>query len=98
MGLSMCSKYVAKLNWQLLHCSIDERVADILGRLTKEEKINALGTNTGKLDSIGLNQYNWYYLHTFITLVTRMIHTSFGLLSNVSHCYGSWVRYWSSKS
>eukprot|EP01050_Picozoa_sp_SAG11_P017459 SAG11_NODE_2522_length_3261_cov_1.501265_2_plen_107_part_00 len=39
---------------------IDERSADIVSRLTILEKIDALGTNTGALPSVGLPKYNWW--------------------------------------
>lgn len=40
--------------------SYEVRVADILERLTLQEKVLALGTNTGPLPSIGLDSYNWW--------------------------------------
>eukprot|EP00929_Paragymnodinium_shiwhaense_P108365 TRINITY_DN74684_c0_g1_i1.p1 TRINITY_DN74684_c0_g1~~TRINITY_DN74684_c0_g1_i1.p1 ORF type:complete len:799 (-),score=165.79 TRINITY_DN74684_c0_g1_i1:519-2915(-) len=40
--------------------STDERVADAVKRLTMEEKIAALSTETPKLDSLGLPEYNWW--------------------------------------
>lgn len=40
--------------------SIEVRAADAVARLTTAEKINALGTNTGQLPSLGLNAYNWW--------------------------------------
>ena len=39
---------------------IDERAADIVQRLSIVEKIDALGTNTGPLPSVGLPAYNWW--------------------------------------
>ena len=39
---------------------LDERAADAVQRLTQAEKIDALGTATGELKSIGLNAYNWW--------------------------------------
>ena len=39
---------------------IDERSADIVKRLTIIEKIDALGTGTGPLPSVGLPAYNWW--------------------------------------
>ena len=39
---------------------IDERAADIVEKLTIVEKIDALGTNTGALSSVGLPPYNWW--------------------------------------
>ena len=39
---------------------LDDRAADIVSRLTIAEKINALGTNTGALPSVGLPPYNWW--------------------------------------
>ena len=39
---------------------MDERVADMVGRLTLAEKIAALNTQTTPLPSLGLNGYNWW--------------------------------------
>ena len=39
---------------------VDERAADIVERLSIIEKIDALGTNTGPLPSVGLGPYNWW--------------------------------------
>ncbi len=39
---------------------IDERAADIVKRLGIVEKIDALGTGTGPLPSVGLPAYNWW--------------------------------------
>lgn len=39
---------------------IDERAADIVTRLSIAEKIDALGTATGPLPSVGLPAYNWW--------------------------------------
>jgi len=39
---------------------IDERVADAVSRMTLEEKISALGTNTAAIPSLGLPAYNWW--------------------------------------
>jgi len=39
---------------------VNARVADLVGRLTVKEKISALGTGTGNLDSVGLPGYNWW--------------------------------------
>ena len=39
---------------------IDERAADIVTRLSITEKIDALGTATGPLPSVGLPAYNWW--------------------------------------
>ncbi len=48
---------------------VDIRVADLLGRLTLEEKVymtqpqekfgNTCGTTTGELDRLGISQYTW---------------------------------------
>ena len=40
--------------------SIDERVTDMVKRLTLKEKIAALNTQTTPLPSLGLNGYNWW--------------------------------------
>ena len=39
---------------------INERAADIVSRLSIPEKIDALGTGTGPLPSVGLPAYNWW--------------------------------------
>ena len=39
---------------------INDRVDDAVSRLNITEKINALGTNTGPIDSLGLPAYNWW--------------------------------------
>jgi len=39
---------------------IDERIADILSRMTLEEKINNLVTTVDPTPSIGLPAYNWW--------------------------------------
>ncbi|MBX3739220.1 MAG: glycoside hydrolase family 3 C-terminal domain-containing protein [Candidatus Didemnitutus sp.] len=36
------------------------RVADLIGRLTLEEKINALGHENGPIERLGLPAYNWW--------------------------------------
>jgi len=40
--------------------SLDDRVDDLVGRLSMQEKATALGTDTKKLSSVGLNAYNWW--------------------------------------
>lgn len=40
--------------------SLDERVADAVGRMTISEKIGALGTATPAIPSLGLLSYNWW--------------------------------------
>ena len=39
---------------------IDERVKDAIQRMTLEEKIAALGSDTPEIPSLGLNAYNWW--------------------------------------
>ena len=40
--------------------SLDARVTDAVSRMTMEEKINALGTGTSAIPSLGLPAYNWW--------------------------------------
>ena len=40
--------------------SLDERVADAVSRMSMAEKINALGTGTSAIPSLGLPAYNWW--------------------------------------
>ncbi|CAE7387994.1 BXL6 [Symbiodinium necroappetens] len=40
--------------------AIDERVADAVKRMTLQEKIGALGTDTPAISSLGLPRYNWW--------------------------------------
>jgi beta-D-xylosidase 4 len=39
---------------------IDQRAKDAVGRLSLEEKIDALGTKQGPTPSLGLNKYDWW--------------------------------------
>ena len=39
---------------------IDERVKDMLGRMSQTEKIGSLGTNGPAIPSLSLNPYNWW--------------------------------------
>jgi beta-glucosidase-like glycosyl hydrolase len=40
--------------------SIDDRVADMVGRMTLEEKISQLDTGGAPINSLGLSTYNWW--------------------------------------
>jgi len=40
--------------------SIEKRVEDAISRMTLAEKINALGTGTNAIHSLGLESYNWW--------------------------------------
>ena len=40
--------------------ALDARAADIVSRLSLADKIEALGTSTGPLKSIGLSGYQWW--------------------------------------
>ncbi len=50
----------AKYKFCDVSASIDDRVADLVSRLTLKEKIGALGTKTPDLPSVGLPTYNWW--------------------------------------
>ncbi|GMH94018.1 hypothetical protein TrST_g4049 [Triparma strigata] len=39
---------------------LEARVADVLKRMTLQEKISALDSDTPAIESIGLNEYNWW--------------------------------------
>jgi beta-glucosidase-like glycosyl hydrolase len=54
------SSAMSSLPWCDYTLSVDVRAADAVSRLSLSEKINALGTNTGPLDSLELNAYNWW--------------------------------------
>ena len=55
---------------------MDERVADMVGRLTLKEKIAALNTQTTPLPSLGLNGYNWWSEATHGISHVRNDHTT----------------------
>ena len=42
------------------HRSIDSRVADLISRLTLEEKISLLGYNSKAVPRLGIPAYNWW--------------------------------------
>ena len=54
------SSVFASQPWCDASLSIDERVDDMVSRLTLEEKIGALDTSAPPLPSLGLNAYNWW--------------------------------------
>src|SRR6185503_14005144 len=39
---------------------IEERVNDLLGRMTIEEKISQMGTQAPAIERLGIPQYNWW--------------------------------------
>ncbi len=49
-------------SWGICNTSlpIDERAADIVSRISLQDKIQALGTSTPALPSVGLPPYNWW--------------------------------------
>lgn len=51
----------SRANWTICDTSapIEARAADIVARMSLADKINALGTGTPSLPSVGLPAYNW---------------------------------------
>ena len=52
----------AHANWTICdpNAALDDRAADIVGRLALADKIQALGTGTPRLPSVGLPAYQWW--------------------------------------
>lgn len=63
---------------------VDARSADAVSRMTLAEKINALGTNTDAIKSLGLNHYDWYYIfHYFCSTPSATNPTLLGGLKQL---------------
>jgi beta-D-xylosidase 4 len=62
MGQSNWCQSSPQSSWPICNPStdIDTRAADIVSRISLPDKINALGTGTPSLPSIGLPAYNWW--------------------------------------
>ena len=54
------SSAFSKQPWCDATLPIDARVADMLSRMTLDEKISNLDTDAGAIASLGLNAYNWW--------------------------------------
>ena len=54
------SSVFASQPWCNAGLSVDERVRDMVSRLTLKEKIAAMDTTAPPLPSLGLNAYNWW--------------------------------------
>ena len=54
------SNTFSKQKWCDASVPIADRVADMVSRMTIAEKIGNLNTNAPKIDSLGLNAYNWW--------------------------------------
>lgn len=54
------SKNFGSQKWCNTSLSIDERVEDMVSRMTLAEKIPNLNTGGSAIPSLGLDSYNWY--------------------------------------
>ena len=54
------SKPYQKMKWCDATLPIDERVQDMIGRMSLAEKIDALNSVEKSIDSLGLVPYNWW--------------------------------------
>ena len=46
--------------WQNLSLSFDERAADLIGRMTLEEKVSQMIDRAPAIDRLGIPEYNWW--------------------------------------
>jgi beta-glucosidase len=58
--LFSCAKQQVKYPYQNVKLPIDQRVEDLISRMTIEEKISQLNYESAAIDSLGVSAYNWW--------------------------------------
>ncbi|MDR1555607.1 MAG: glycoside hydrolase family 3 C-terminal domain-containing protein [Tannerellaceae bacterium] len=60
LSLSACSVKQSQYKFQDPDLSVDERVSDLISRLTIEEKISQMMNNAPAIEHLGIPAYNWW--------------------------------------
>ncbi len=59
-GLLLCAQRSYQFPFQNPSLSVDERVNDLVGRMTVEEKISQMMNNAPAIDRLGIPAYEWW--------------------------------------